>query len=242
MRHAEPPTTHFQVVLTSYENAVLPFKAACTIYQMQLLFQRWRRTLGPKLLTEFTPDRLSQWRDCWLHHGLAPGTVTQRLWILQGLLRWAVEQGWLATNPMAQVAKPCPTVRPTCAVTPDALERLFVACRASHNTHLYPFVLLIVATGMRKRQLCALRWEELDLARGTLLLSDAHTPCSWLSLPEPLLTLLQAKEAVRCPTIPWVFPNKERQGPMVPYYGWRKACQQAGLPGLRFEDLRHAAC
>lgn len=238
MRPEEPHIPNFHLVLTSYELLVLPFQSTRTIYQMQLLLQRWRQVFGSMRLADLTPECLSQWRDCWLHQGLAPSTVTQRLWILQGILRWVVERGWLPANPMAQVAKPRAAARQPCVLTTEDLQRLLAACQASRNTHLYVFVSLILATGLRKQQLCALRWEGLDLVRGVLFVPEARTACPWLPIPEPLLILLRAKEAARCPTIPWVFPNKEQQGPMVPYYGWRKACAQAGLPGLRLEDLR----
>lgn len=241
MHHAELHIPNFHRVLTSYEALVLPLKSSKTIYQTQLLFQRWREAFGSTRLADLTPECLSRWRDCWLHHGLAPSTVTQRLWILQGILGWATEQGWLPANPMAQVVKPSSPGRRPCVLTTEGLQRLLAACQASRNTHLYVFVSLILATGLRKQQLCALRWEGLDLVRGVLFVPDARTACPWLPLPEPLLALLRAKESARCPIIPWVFPNKEQQGPMVPYYGWRKACAQAGLPGLRLEDLRYDA-
>lgn len=242
VRHAEQQNPSFHLVLTSYESTVLPFKSRRTIYQMQLLFQQWRQAFGSRRLMDLTPERLSRWRDCWLSRGLAPSTVAQRLWILQGILRWVTEQGLLPVNPMTQVIKPCPSARPPSSLTTEGLQRLLAACQASHNPHLYPLALLMVATRLRKHHLCALRWEGLDLARGVLFVPEARTPAPWVPLPEPVLDLLRTRQALRAPGVPWVFPSRTGTGPVTPYYGWRKACQQAGLSGLRFEDLRHATC
>lgn len=236
---ADAPRPILSVVLSQYQSRVLPCKSALTIYQTTLLFQKWHATIGRQCLTDLTPERLGQWRDCWLQKGLAPQTVRQRLWLLHGVLRWGVERGLLLANPMDTVAKPATSRRPLCRLSTPQRRKLLAACHASTNAYLYPLVLLTLMTGLRKHQVCGLRWDALDMSDGTLVVVDGAGLATRLSLREPMLWRLRLQSTTRDPGIPWVFPSRTGTGPVTPYYGWRKACQQAGLPGLRFEDLRH---
>lgn len=86
--------------------------------------------------------------------------------ILKSALTRAVEQQALARNP-ADVVKRLPKVerKPIAALSVEQSQRLLSAIR--HTTTYWP-VMLALATRLRRGELLALRWRNVDLAHGTI--------------------------------------------------------------------------
>jgi integrase len=86
--------------------------------------------------------------------------------ILRSALARAVEQQALARNP-ADALKRLPKVerKPITTLTVEQSQRLLSAIK--HTTTYWP-VLLALATGLRRGELLALRWRNIDLAAGVI--------------------------------------------------------------------------
>src|SRR5262249_31411139 len=86
--------------------------------------------------------------------------------ILKSALERAVEQQALARNP-ADALKRLPKVerKPIAALTVEQSQRLLTEIK--HTTTYWP-VLLALATGLRRGELLALRWRNVDLDHGTI--------------------------------------------------------------------------
>src|SRR5215467_5259606 len=93
---------------------------------------------------------------------------------------------------------------------------------------------------MRKSELLNMRWQDVDLATGTV-----HIPLDKAGTGRSVALNSVAKAALlalkRAPGVkgPWVFssPHGKRLHNLERY--WRSALQEALIPDFRFHDLRH---
>jgi integrase len=99
--------------------------------------------------------------------GLSPQTRRHIHRILSAALGRAVEQQLLARNPADAFKKRLPKVerREMAVLTAEQSHRLLDGIR---HTRVYWPVLLALATGMRRGEILALRWQNVDLERGTV--------------------------------------------------------------------------
>jgi integrase len=101
---------------------------------------------------------------------LAPKTVRHVAFLVQGCLKQAVDWDLIPTNPMVKVKKPkVPRRRP--AIVPSSGSAGLFASIAGQK--IYPIVLVYYSTGMRRGELLALQWTDLDWDAGMLEVSKS---------------------------------------------------------------------
>jgi integrase len=101
--------------------------------------------------------------------GLALRTVRHCHSVLHRALQDAVDKGLLASNPAAKASPPktAATRAPETAVwTPAELAAFFDATK---DHHLGALIRIAGMTGLRRGELCGLRWSDLDLGAATLV-------------------------------------------------------------------------
>jgi len=99
--------------------------------------------------------------------GLAPRTRCHIHRILRSALARAVEQQVLARNPADAFKKRLPKIERRTMATLTA-EQSALLLEAINHSRVYWPVLLALATGMRRGEILALRWKNVDLERGTV--------------------------------------------------------------------------
>jgi integrase len=105
-------------------------------------------------------------------HGrpLAPKTVRHIAFLVQGCLQQAVDWDIIPKNPMLLVKKPkVPRRRPK-VVDRAGLNALLA--KAADRRH-FPVIVLAASTGMRRGELLAVEWSDLDWDKGTLEVSKS---------------------------------------------------------------------
>jgi integrase len=182
----------------------------------------------------------------------APGSVAYYFRVLHAALDRAVKLGLIARNPADAVDRPQPGDSPARAVTRDDEQLIFKLLKQEQHRLQYLF-LLAIKTGLRKGELLALLWADIDFEQATLTVKAGKTKASrrTLSLPTMLISALrshwsfQATERLACER--WqeqglVFPNSSGK----PLYAsgldvaWKAVQQRAGIESpYRFHDLRH---
>jgi len=97
---------------------------------------------------------------------LGDSTIRQIHFILSGALRRAVRWRWIGTSPIGQAEPPSapkPDPRP-----PSAADAARVVHAAWSDPEWVLVLWLIMVTGIRRGELCALRWVHVDLVAGVL--------------------------------------------------------------------------
>ena len=184
--------------------------------------------------------------------GLAPKTVRNIHQMIGSAYNLAMEQKLVSKNPTQGCALPKVEHKEMKTLTADQLSAFFQEARDSGVYELY---YLDLATGLRRGELLGLKWTDVDLDRGVLKIQRAISRQNGKVVEAPLKT----KNAYR--TLPlsadaisvlkmqkckvnsseWVFPSPTG-GPMSPdsvLHMLQRVLKRAGLPRIRFHDLRH---
>jgi integrase len=103
---------------------------------------------------------------------LGKSAIRQSHWILSGAFRRAVRWGWIAVNPTERTESPdLPTPNPTPPAVDEAARLIEEAARRDPDWGT--FVWVAATVGARRGEMCALRWEDLDLERKVVHLHRA---------------------------------------------------------------------
>lgn len=165
-------------------------------------------------------------------------TANRVLSLLRAAFNEAEKIGYRGPNPAAGIKRFKETSRDR-FLQVEELPRFFEAVAAEPNATLRDFFLLALFTGARRSNVCAMRWEQIDLMRGEWRIPDtkAGRP-QVVYLPEPALRLLaeRKKAAGKCP---WVLPSRGESGHLTePKTAWKRLTTHAGIKNLRIHDLR----
>ena len=95
---------------------------------------------------------------------------------------------------------------------------------------------LLLFTGCRLREILHLRWEWVDVERGSLFLPDSKSGRKTVILNAPALAVLNGLERIGPYVVPGDDPEQPRHDLKRP---WNAVTRRAGLSGVRLHDLRH---
>lgn len=234
-----------------YKESVLPAKKDSKKQEAQLDW--WAEQIGPYTLADATPALIGEARDK-LSKDRSPATVVRYLAALSHVFTIAVnEWGWLENNPVRKVRKPRePRGRvrflledetgPNGEVIKGERTRLLDACKKSSNPYLHTVTVLALSTGMRQGEILNLRWPDVDLDNGRIIL---HETKNGERRVVPLLgharELLKQRSKVRRLDTDLLFPGRNPQKPVFIRAPWLEAVKATGIEDLKFHDLRHSA-
>jgi len=119
-----------------------------------------------------TPDRIHT-TDCVKGRPLAPNSVRKIHFILRAALGMAVRWGWLSHNPAEFASPPQPHQRAPRPPSPEEVARL-INTAWDQDPDFATLLWLAMTTGMRRGELCALRWLHLDLLVGDLVIERSY--------------------------------------------------------------------
>lgn len=164
-------------------------------------------------------------------------SVTKELNVLKHMLALAVEQELVPVNYAHGVKPPKAPAGRVRYLQPTEVQGLLAVCPA----WLRPIVLLLLATGMRRGELLALRWLDVDRAGGRLLLpqtknGDGRTV--WLNALA-LAVIGRVPRGKDARSTDRVFPPTEQNSPQNISLAFLRACRRAKIADFRLHDLRH---
>lgn len=222
--------------------------------------------LGDVPLQKLTPLQVQSFYAQKLQDGLAPKTVNSIHGLLHEALDQAVKWNMIPKNVCDLVSAPRISKKELQVLTREQARTLLKAVK---EHRLETILLLAVTTGMRRGELLALRWQDVNLETGTLQIqrtvdyipkhgyveTEPKTKAGRrkIVLPSYVVEALKAHrlrqdaEKVVCGDL-WVEKDLVFCGLhgnyFNPGYLWRsfsKFLRDIGLPHMRFHDLRHSA-
>ena len=247
--YEKPGSRHtLSELIDRYIERVLPTKPKNARNVRQHLLW-WKQELGSYLLSDIKPNLISQKRDDLLSNFTcknkprSPTTVVRYLASLSHAFSVAVRDWeWMQENPVLKISKPKISNERTRFLSDEERARLIRACQESESKGLYPVVILALSTGMRRGEILNLKWSDVDLDRGAILLQTTKNgERRFVPLVGIALDLLKSRHADQ-PTNSLVFPAPHCPSkPIDIRSAWETAVEKAGISNFRFHDLRHTA-
>jgi len=195
--------------------------------------------------------------------GLSSRTVRYTHAVIYSALKQALKEQLIARNVAEAVVLPAQQKKEIRPLTTEEVHRLLSAAK---DDRLYPAFLLELGSGLRRGELLGLRWQDVDLKAGVitvrqslirtragLVFQEPKTERSKRNLPLPpaVVRELKAHRARQAEEKLLLGPDYEDRGlvfclengkPLDPRNFTRHfelLLKKAGLPHVRFHDLRH---
>ncbi|MCI9156344.1 MAG: site-specific integrase [Lawsonibacter sp.] len=191
------------------DNIVRPTRAETTVYGYQKIIDNHiLPALGHIPLLKLTPMDIQQYYiQVQQSANLSSNTLRRHHDLLSSSLRSAVRQDKLLLSPMDKVEPPRAKQKEASYYRPEELKQLY-ALVVGHPLELC--VKLAGSLGMRREEICGLKWECIDYQRQLLYIREARTAFGatvvqketknrssvrTLFIPDDVATLLQAEQA-----------------------------------------------
>ena len=186
---------------------------------------------------------------------LSDSTVRHIHTMLHGAMKAAVQAHIIPKNPTENATVPKSNYKPMQVLNEQELDTFLQAVQKDDIWRDFFYTELM--TGLRRGEICALMWRDFDAKAGTLgisrtlhskgqgiyALGDTKTSQGnrTIILPESVAALLRARK--KASISQWIFPQPTSpELPMNPGTAYRRLktlLEEAGLPSIRFHDLRH---
>ena len=185
--------------------------------------------------------------------GLSDQTVRGIHTTLHAALEKAVAEKLILRNPADGCHLPPAKAREMQVLTPEEIQRLLIQAK---EDGCYELLLLELSTGLRRGEICALQWNDLNFrtgelrverqvhrVRGELVVSSPKTKAANRSviLPAPVLNVLRKYKTTA--TSRWIFPSPVNEDsprdPATVRKRLQTVLERSGCKKIRFHDLRH---
>jgi integrase len=202
-----------------------------------------RPFFGAIRAARLTTDLIDQYREKRKRQRRSDTTVNREL----ALIRMAFHNGRKRTPPKVNIIPYFPMVTESNVRTGFLSDEQYAALRDALLPELKPLFVTAYLTGIRRGELLAIQWPQLDFDGSIITLQKGETKNKEArSVPlldgdmRDLLVAARKERDEQWPDSPWVF---NRQGePIKDFRGsWEAACKAAGVPELTFHDLRRTA-
>ncbi|HZS05327.1 MAG TPA: site-specific integrase [Blastocatellia bacterium] len=203
-------------------------------------------SFGARKIAGITHSDLEAYREARLQTKTYRGTdrsmanVHRELALLRAILNFAKRQGWLSRTPFEMgesVIRVANETQRDRILTRQEEERLLAVCTGKRS-HLCAIVIGLVDTALRKGELLALEWRDVDLGSGLIHVRGETTKTlkeRKVGITVRLKAELERLALLKAAPTDRVFPSGDFQKSFM------TARQKAGIENLHAHDLRHTA-
>jgi len=151
--------------------------------------------IGGEKLVSATIATVNDWMAAMSKDGYAPKSIAKPFRLLKQAMKWAVAQDLLAKNPCDFCKPPKRVKTPINALNRADRTRMMQLARTAQPQALGMAIELALTTGMRRGEVCALRWSDLNddctinvshalgNGEGGFYLKEPKTPSSIRTIP-----------------------------------------------------------
>lgn len=129
--------------------------------------------LGDYRLVDLTSKQIQLWEAQMKADGYSTVTILGAHRQLKQLLNYALENADIAQNPMVRMRAPKKIARRPNYLDRDGRDRLTDYLTQAHHTNLTIAVYLALYTGMRRGEVCGLRWGDVDFQHNVIWVKQA---------------------------------------------------------------------
>lgn len=227
--------------LDRYLSEVTPRKKGAE--QEEKRIRQWQKEeCAKKPFSRVTSDDIVRWRNRRQAEGKAPSTISNPMNLLSAVYRHAASEWQMQglINPVAGVRRPAARAGRNVQLSVEQEVDLINACREDVLHPWLPYiVLLAIATAMRAGELRSLHWADIN-GRVAHLRDTKNGESRGVPLSKAAIAVLDDMRAD--PAVP-----RQIDGTLFPVGRellsaiFARAADRAGVPELRFHDLRHVA-
>lgn len=223
-------------------------------------------TFGAMQLTKLTDLHIERWYAPL--HASAPYSAKATRILFQQALDYAVKKGWISANPLRTAE--LTTTMPDHEIQPLTVEQARALLEATQGHRLEALYLVALTLGLRRGEVLALLWDDIDLDGATLRISGTlqcvgnklvrgkpktDASATRIPLPRSVITALwrhKARQAAERAKLTLLGAWTETNYVFVSTVGtpidprnlgiqFKSFLRKAGLPeSIRFHDLRHS--
>lgn len=141
-------------------------------------------------------------------------------------------------NPILKISKPKISNERTRFLSDEERTSLIQACQESESKGIYPIVILALSTGMQRGEILNLKWSDVDLDRGAILLQTTKNgERRFIPLVGIALDLLKSRHTNQSANS-LVFPAPHCPSkPIDICSAWETVLEKSSIFNFRFHDL-----
>jgi len=230
---AAPKATSLADLIKRYSQEITPLKKGRDTEQRRLSrLLRDPITITP--LSKLTSAKLAEFRDRRMNDGVRAAQydlILIRHCIKIARLEWGVS---MPNNPVDSIRIPNGIKRRERRLKKGEYEALREAAQHCKNLLIWPMIDFAIETAMRRSEILALRWENIDDKYTIAMLPDTKNGSK---REVPLTTKAKQLLGSLSKEEEYVFPMSD----CAVRHTWDRLVRGAGIEGLRFHDLRHEA-
>lgn len=129
--------------------------------------------IGDLPLLSLDVRRIDKWVSDMAENGTGASTIKKAVGLLSQACKYAVKVGDLPSNPCAGATRPTVRSKKPNPLDAASYEKLNAALATIGHTAISDAVRLLLLTGMRREEVCGLRWCDVDTDARTLTIRNA---------------------------------------------------------------------
>lgn len=210
----------------------------------------WKKNAGHMFIADFSSATFFDIRAIFFQEKDRRGNIRQSNTLnryrapLSRVFKACLQWRWLDVHPLIGVEKEREPRGRDRFLSEDEIARLLEACDRSPCPALKCIVVLALSTGMRRDEVRYLKWSDVDLKAGAIIVQETKNgDRKRVAVRGKALELLKEHSKVRYAYSDYVFVGKysRNYGNPLDHRGFfNAAVKDAKIENFRFHDLRHS--